>query len=152
MNIEITSKLISSVGLLFDIAGAWFVAWEVTNQFKGQKTQIKGGIVKKSNLGHSMVDEQPLFISEQTTEDTYFFRMWELKKLLKMKIGLFLLTIGFVMQIGSSWVYLIQNNDTQKIIADTNKPTTPDLINIGNKVTPPKIIIDPDTKKPRPAK
>ena len=37
--------IVNTVGLLLDIAGAWFVAWEVVNKFKGQKTKLSTGVV-----------------------------------------------------------------------------------------------------------
>jgi hypothetical protein len=80
------AKVINSAGLLFDIAGAWFVAWEVVNQYKGHK-----------------VNPNPLFDDLQG-EETPEFKQWEKRKLTIMSLGLGSLTIGFILQIISNFI------------------------------------------------
>ena len=86
----------NSGGLLLDIAGAWFVAWEVINQFKGTRTESKTGVAV--NVGGLSV------VPGQKAGDTDEYKKWELRKYWKMKIGLGLLTVGFLLQIVSNWV------------------------------------------------
>ena len=82
------SQVISTIGLLLDIIGAYMVASEVVSQYKGH--QLKP---IETRCGQS---EPP----EKTKE----FTKWENIRNLKMKIGLFLLTIGFLMQITGVWL------------------------------------------------
>lgn len=77
------AKVVNSAGLLFDIAGAWFVAWEVVNQFRGNKTELTW-------------DE----LGEETPE----YKQWEKGKLTIMSLGLGCLTIGFILQIISNFI------------------------------------------------
>jgi hypothetical protein len=88
MDPELLPKIINSVGLFFDIIGAWLVAWEVVRQFKGQ--QYEDSMV--------LMDE---FINPP--EKTRDFEKWEQDKYAKMKIGLGFLFTGFALQILSNW-------------------------------------------------
>jgi hypothetical protein len=36
-----TGKFINSGGLVLDILGAWFLAWEIVNQFKGNDCEAQ---------------------------------------------------------------------------------------------------------------
>ncbi|MBU1405521.1 MAG: hypothetical protein KKE83_07010 [Proteobacteria bacterium] len=83
----LSSKIVNSIGLLFDIAGAWLVAWEVVRQYKGDqfKTQMF------DDIGDSLARSSD-------------YEGWESNKYLKMKFGLFGLTIGFLLQIASNWL------------------------------------------------
>ena len=83
---------VNSVGLIFDIIGAWFVAWEVVREYKGNRQRISHGIV----MGISVFSQQ--------IQNTQEFTEWEIKKYHKMKIGLFCLTIGFILQITSNFI------------------------------------------------
>lgn len=150
MPIDIVTKIVNSTGLAFDIVGAWFIAWEVTNQFKGEKTHIRGGnTVRRSNLGHTMVDEQPLIMPKQTAEETLPFRQWQATKHLKMKVGIALLTLGFILQIASSWVYLFESNETENINKET-KVNTKTIEGKANKlVVPSKTIESPIKVSPQ---
>lgn len=77
------AKVFNSAGLIFDIAGAWFVAWEVVNQYRGIKVNVGWGA---------------------TGEDSEEYKQWEKKKLTKMSLGLGFLTIGFMLQIVSNFI------------------------------------------------
>ena len=88
--------IVNTIGLLLDIAGAWFVAWEVINQYKGQKTKLSTGVVVQAE-GWSVV-------AGQEAEDTDEFKKWEILKYWRMKVGLAFLTIGFLLQLASNWV------------------------------------------------
>jgi len=87
MNILLTPKIINSIGLLFDIAGAWLVAWEVVNQYKQRqyKTQFF------DDIGNDLEKEPN-------------YEQWENNKYFKMRLGLALLTLGFLLQITSNWL------------------------------------------------
>lgn len=85
---SIDSSCINSIGLVFDIVGAWLVAFEVTNQYKGKKYETDrtwGGI------------GQPPFDSKE-------YKHWESSKLKFMWAGLIFLTIGFSLQIASNYL------------------------------------------------
>ena len=83
-------KIVNSIGLGFDIFGAWFVAWEVVRQYEGRQ-------YGSESLLHMRLDAPS---AEKTPE----FLKWEINKYRRMKIGLALLTIGFVLQIGANWL------------------------------------------------
>lgn len=82
------SALINSVGLLFDIAGAFFVGNEVVHKFKGE--QFKRIATK--------------FGTSPAPEKTKDFSHWEQNKYINMRNGLFLLVTGFILQIASNWM------------------------------------------------
>lgn len=84
---SIDSSFINSIGLVFDIVGAWLVAFEVTNQFKGKKYETNR---TWDGIG------QPPFDSQE-------YRQWESSKLKFMWAGLIFLTIGFSLQIASNY-------------------------------------------------
>jgi len=92
MNPSTISKCINSSGLVFDIVGAWFVAWEVVVQYKDNKHK------KLTSWEGALGPPQ----------ETYAYKKYEETKYLKMKIGLILLTIGFILQIFSNWPSLIK--------------------------------------------
>lgn len=81
-----TSKIIGSIGLVFDIVGAIFVAYEVVNVYRGSITGTINGTW--NGLG------------EPTTE----YKEFESKKHKHMKIGLAFLIIGFILQIIALWI------------------------------------------------
>jgi hypothetical protein len=87
MGINNISKICNSLGLLFDICGAWLVAAEVIKIYKG------------SQFNPLMFDD----IGTPLQKDSEY-KKWETKKYNLMKIGLFLLTTGFVLQILSNWL------------------------------------------------
>ena len=80
------SACLNSVGLIFDIIGAWLVAYEVVRQFRGQQFERMptrwGGMPPP----------------EKTSE----FQGWEIRRNRFMFVGLVCLTIGFVPQIISN--------------------------------------------------
>ncbi|MEI6745167.1 MAG: hypothetical protein WCL34_04345 [Methylococcaceae bacterium] len=92
--------VINSIGLLFDIAGAIFVSWEVVRQFEGNKIHVRGGTLRTDYLGS---DGTPV-VAGQFTEETEEFKFWETKKYNRMKWGLGFLTIGFLLQLASNWI------------------------------------------------
>lgn len=89
--------VVNSIGLLFDIAGAIFVAWEVVVQFDGMRLKPMAGIATQDAWG------TPVTIVP-AAEETKEFKAWEVSKYLKMKIGLGCLIVGFIFQIASNWV------------------------------------------------
>jgi hypothetical protein len=80
-------KIINSVGLAFDIAGAWLVAIEVVNKFNGNKYE----------------KDPSLFAADEPPYDSAKYKEWESVKHKYMWSGLICLTIGFVLQILSNW-------------------------------------------------
>lgn len=83
---------LNSCGLALDIMGAWLVAYEVVVQFRGAQYGRSSGF---SYNGH--VDAEP---TEETTE----FEHYKKSKYKNMKLGIFFLTVGFLLQIASNWV------------------------------------------------
>ena len=80
-------KIVNSIGLLFDIAGAWLVAWEVVKQFK----QCQYNPQLFDDIGNQL-------------EKNPNFEKWEKNKFKKMRLGLALLTFGFLFQLASNWL------------------------------------------------
>ena len=85
-------KIVNSTGLICDLIGAWFVAWEVVRQFGGSK-----------------YERQELQFGSFQPKESLDYRGWELNKYFRMKIGLTFLTIGFILQIISNWIISIIN-------------------------------------------
>lgn len=92
IDIQTIKKLINSIGLLFDICGAWFVAWEVLFQYRGQK-----------HCQQQTWNE--IFAGPRETDG---YKKYEKNKYLKMWIGLSCLTIGFLLQIISNFPVLVR--------------------------------------------
>jgi hypothetical protein len=137
MSPDILSKSINSIGLFLDIVGAWFVAWEVVRQYKG------------NTHGISMAFGDFVNPSPKTKE----YKSWVQNKYLKMKIGLGCLTIGFMLQIASNWVYLPdKNSDMLNIIPEIKSNIMPDKSAVENAIAPPKQTRKPEIIKPMPAK
>ncbi len=82
------SQVISTIGLSLDIIGAFMVASEVVSQYKG----------------HQLKPIETRCSQSEPPEKTDEFTEWENIRNLKMKIGLDLLTIGFLMQIAGVWL------------------------------------------------
>lgn len=87
-----TSGWINSIGLVFDIAGAWFVALEVVRQYHGKKHEPVSFIT----CADESVSPPP--------RETETFKIWEKNKYFWMKVGLVFLTTGFKFQIISNFM------------------------------------------------
>ena len=79
--------LLNMTGIVMDIAGAFFVAYEVVLQFKGEKYEAGVG---SGPIGGIPSNDPPI--------ETSAFRQFELTKFRRMKLGLLLLTVGFALQ------------------------------------------------------
>lgn len=88
MDASTISKIINSIGLFFDIAGAWLVAIEVVKQYKGNKFRI-------SSTWNDLADGP---------KESPEFEKWQILNHKLMLLGLALLTLGFLMQFASNWV------------------------------------------------
>lgn len=120
MTSVIASKIINSVGLIFDISGAWFVAWEVVRKYNGPK----------SFFGYFSRKDNPKVHAPEVRESPEY-KAYESLKYSRMKWGLFFLTVGFLFQILSTWFqYLFpdKNNEQAKAISEINKPIRPAII------------------------
>ncbi len=93
MNTYLIAKIINSVGLVFDMFGAWLVAWEVIKQYKGKKYASHDS---SHSVGGINEDRSPT--------DTPEFKKHEHEKYRYMKIGLIFLLFGFGLQIVSNWI------------------------------------------------
>ena len=85
---ENSVPLLNIVGIACDIIGAFLIASEVVHQFEGKK--YRGSA-------------QPTFdrsvVITQAAQETEEFQAWDAKKYRNMKLGLGLLTSGFLLQI-----------------------------------------------------
>lgn len=88
MHLLLNPKFLNSLGLTFDIFGAWFVAIEVVHKFKGGK----------------YYKDPSLYAADMPPCDSDEYKKWEFFKYKYMWLGLALLTIGFIMQICSNWL------------------------------------------------
>ncbi len=86
-NISCLEPCLNIIGLLFDIVGAWFVAYEVVNQYKGSQ-------FKES---HSIVFD--MIAVNQVPAETEEYQRWLNKRNRYMWIGFGFLTTGFIIQI-----------------------------------------------------
>lgn len=83
-----TQQWASSLGIVLDILGAWFLAFEFWRKFEGQPF-----------IG------RPLTYGGTTDVHTSReFRQWELKRYWLGMIGLVMLTIGFLLQLCAVWL------------------------------------------------
>ena len=82
------SPLLSTIGLVCDILGAWFVAWELVAQFRGEEFE-----------SYSLIAEIKI-----TATKSKSWLDWEMKRRTKMWCGLVLLTIGFILQMVAVWL------------------------------------------------
>ena len=86
-------ELINSIGIFFDIIGAWLVAWEVVREYRGEKYD-------SSTPGHFI---GTMVVGSRPNENKKF-REWEINKYIKMRFGLAFLTLGFTLQLVSNWI------------------------------------------------
>ena len=93
-------KIVSSLGLSFDIIGAILVAIEVVKVFRGPMTLDEETVrKKKGGKGTSFKSGVPY---EHVINPDY--KNFETGKRTIMRIGLYFLVTGFVMQILSNWI------------------------------------------------
>ncbi len=90
----------NSVGVIFDIVGAFFVATEVVDQFQGKKFKVTPGVARTDYMGSNRT---PVVVG-QKTEETDEYKGWELKKYWRMKVGLVFLALCFLLQLLSNWI------------------------------------------------
>jgi hypothetical protein len=83
-----SSKIINSLGLVFDIMGAWFVAYEIVRQYNGKKYR----------------DDVTIDELDKPVRETPQYQQWEFRKYKWMKYGLIFLTLGFIFQIAATWM------------------------------------------------
>lgn len=87
--------MVNSVGLIFDIFGAFLVATEVVSQFNEKKFKDTP-TGPWTNAGETIMGVR----AEETDE----YKGWERRKYRRMKVGLGFLVLGFLLQILSNWV------------------------------------------------
>lgn len=83
----LTQKLLNSIGLFMDIVGAFLVASEVVRKFHGIKLTV-------GQSWDTMTDPP---------KETEEFKSWSERTFWIMKLGLFFLTVGFLLQIAANW-------------------------------------------------
>ena len=87
--IKYIGALSSTIGLIFDVIGAWLVAYEVVNQYRGER------FISPNKSMAMMTDTSSLPPAAAHPQ----YRNYETVKYRKMKWGLAFLTIGFILQI-----------------------------------------------------
>ena len=94
----ILPKILSTTGLILDIAGAWLVALDLIRTFRGPRFEHERPLDEIFLLGLSKtIDGGP-------PEETEEFRRWDDKTRRFRKRGLVVLTFGFFLQALSNWV------------------------------------------------
>ncbi len=83
-----TPQLLNTIGLVFDIAGVWFLAYEVIKKFASSEFE-------RSLLPASKV------LSPPSPKKSEAFQCWQQRR---GRIGLGFLTLGFGLQILSNWI------------------------------------------------
>ncbi len=92
-------KILSTVGLGLDIAGAWIVAFDLVKTFSGAKYE------HQRSIEEIMVRGLPKFYDGGPPEVTEKYMDWQ-KWLYKVRYrGLWLLTAGFLLQAIAVWLY-----------------------------------------------
>ena len=82
------NPLITTIGLIFDLIGAWLVAWEIVQQYKGEKfATVDIANLNSDSTAEDIVKEHPRY------------KLFEASKYRKMKWGIAFLTLGFILQI-----------------------------------------------------
>lgn len=82
------AQYLNTIGLVFDIVGAAFIAYEVINPFSGQRHEVTGQL-------------DPMF--SPPPEETDDFRRWQRRRRRNGRFGLGLLSLGFTLQITATW-------------------------------------------------
>lgn len=90
------AQCLNTIGLICDIFGAWFVAWEVVKQFQSKRYDVSEISFVPENMGPGKQD--------QRVTETQDYQGWERRKYRRMKLGLGLLTVGFLLQILATWM------------------------------------------------
>ena len=97
MTSQLLQPILNSAGVFLTMVEAVLVAYEVTNQYRGEKFRIGVGVSTASAFG------EPVVVSRPPTE-TAEFSKWEKNKKLLMKYGLAAILCGGVLQIIASWI------------------------------------------------
>lgn len=79
--------LSNMLGISMDMVGAYFVAYEVVRKFQGEKYE--------ASIGSSPIGSVP---TNDPPTEAEPFRLFESRRFRNMKIGLFFLTFGFILQ------------------------------------------------------
>lgn len=91
MTNELITAIANTAGLISGLVGAWFVGWEVVQQFHGKKYKMDAIETDSKGLATNIPDSDE-------------FKAWEHGKYLKMKAGLGFLTFGFIVQLVATWL------------------------------------------------
>lgn len=97
-----SQNTVNSIGLIFDIIGAFFVAWEVVCQYDGERFSSVNTVDPNNSFRNSESRSPEKYFP--AANETQEFKKWEKKKYLKMKAGLVALVLGFILQIVSNWI------------------------------------------------
>ena len=100
---------INTIGLIFDIVGAWFVAIEVVRKFRGEKYEI----------------DPTLYGADKPPWDSKEYKKWESSKFKFMWFGLICLTIGFGLQISSNYLRTENSIIVHPVNKDRSAMATP---------------------------
>ena len=86
------ANVLTIIGLIFDILGAWLVAYEVCRIYRGEKHVHP----KPPIRGDGSYIVHPMHLGARETEE---YKKYQLLKYRYMSLGLFCLTFGFILQI-----------------------------------------------------
>ena len=96
MSLKNLILFVNSIGLILDIIGAWLIAYEVVNQYRGFKIQLNN--IPSANVQSTL---------SPVAADHRDLKVYEHHKYQKMKWGLGLLTLGFIFQLSTNLYQII---------------------------------------------
>ena len=79
--------LANMIGIVMDIFGAYFIAYEVVRRYRGEKYE--------SGIGSGPIGGVP---TNDAPNETLYFQAFERRRFRNMTLGLVLLTVGFALQ------------------------------------------------------
>jgi hypothetical protein len=89
-----SGQMWTTVGLLCDICGAFLVASEVVQQFRGKKLEDARALTESGS-----------FVFGAKGGESREYQSWEASKYRKMRWGLVFLVIGFLLQAIGAWAH-----------------------------------------------
>ncbi len=96
--IEHRVPLLSTLGLMLDISGAWVIALDVLRVFRGPRYE------HERNSEEIMVKGLPRTVDGASPEVTTEYNKWQVDLKRVRKRGLYLLTAGFTLQAIAFWL------------------------------------------------
>ncbi|MGV0961472.1 MAG: hypothetical protein ACOYB1_16730 [Limnohabitans sp.] len=99
------SAIVNTVGIVVVAIGSICVAYEVVQNFKGERYKTKTqAVTDLSNVYGQAMGAKALGVAITKAEDTKEYLDWERRRNIVMSIGLVLILVGSAIQIWSSWI------------------------------------------------